>query len=424
MKRLLRAVRRALATPLTSCGLVVMPSLLMAGCGSGTTGTLYDFAENFPIADTLVETKLVDFGTPEARSFMMEGWHSLDERWNGRVPFVWGMGNRSVMELTVTDPRPLDLIFECRPFPANSLREDAEILEQAVTVVVNDLTAGTVRLREGFNLYSVSVPREALVPGRNRVEFRYAFSPKEAGLLRGRGVALPLTVAWGRLWFHEAHALGVPSAFSGDDRRLVLPAYTRVDYFLHAPPGSVLRLDRLEAWSTSSAEKAAVLEIRVHADGSEDDTIFEVPVSSLRQSLPLPLPAGAVDTRRRISFFVRPDASDRGMSGLTLYSPALVIPRSRKVQDVKEPLARVSSPVDLPDPESGRPNVLIYLIDTLRADHVGAYGYSLDTSPSLDALARDGILFANAIAQSSWTRASVASIFTGLHPRSHAVNGR
>ena len=122
MKRLLRAVRRALATPFTYCGLVVMPSLLIAGCGSGTAGTVYDFAENFPLADTLVETKLVDFGTPEARSFMMEGWHSLDERWSGRVPFVWGMGNRSVMELTVTDPRPLDLIFECRPFPANSLR--------------------------------------------------------------------------------------------------------------------------------------------------------------------------------------------------------------------------------------------------------------------------------------------------------------
>ena len=82
-----------------------------------------------------------------------------------------------------------------------------------------------------------------------------------------------------------------------------------------------------------------MLEVRVHADGSEDDTILEVPASSLRQSLPLPLPAGAEDTRRRVSFFVRPAASDRGMSGLTLYSPALVVPKSRKAQKVEELVA-------------------------------------------------------------------------------------
>jgi len=69
------------------------------------------------------------------------------------------------------------------------------------------------------------------------------------------------------------------------------------------------------------------------------------------------------------------------------------------------------------------PNVLVLLIDTLRADRLGVYGASPSPSPNLDRLARDGLVFDQAIAQSSWTMPSVASIFTGLHPRSHGVVG-
>jgi arylsulfatase A-like enzyme len=64
-------------------------------------------------------------------------------------------------------------------------------------------------------------------------------------------------------------------------------------------------------------------------------------------------------------------------------------------------------------------NVVLISVDTLRADHVAAYGYSRPITPNIDALARRGVLFENAIAQSSWTRPAHMSIFTGLHPREH-----
>jgi arylsulfatase A-like enzyme len=70
------------------------------------------------------------------------------------------------------------------------------------------------------------------------------------------------------------------------------------------------------------------------------------------------------------------------------------------------------------------PNLVVYLIDTLRADHVGCYGYGRDVTPAIDAFAREAVLFENAIAQSSWTRASVASLFTGLWPPAHGANRR
>jgi arylsulfatase A-like enzyme len=67
------------------------------------------------------------------------------------------------------------------------------------------------------------------------------------------------------------------------------------------------------------------------------------------------------------------------------------------------------------------PNVVYFLVDTLRADRVGAYGCPRDTSPSVDALASRGTLFELAIAQANLTVVSVSSIFTSLYPLSHGV---
>jgi len=69
----------------------------------------------------------------------------------------------------------------------------------------------------------------------------------------------------------------------------------------------------------------------------------------------------------------------------------------------------------------GRPNVVLVVIDTLRADRLGGYGFGEATSPAFDALAARGVLFETVLAPSSWTRTSIASLVTGLHPRSLGI---
>lgn len=66
-----------------------------------------------------------------------------------------------------------------------------------------------------------------------------------------------------------------------------------------------------------------------------------------------------------------------------------------------------------------RPNIILICLDTLRADHLGCYGYDRNTSPNIDRLVTEGVLFERAIAPSSWTVPSHASMFTGLHPSVH-----
>ncbi|HVT16100.1 MAG TPA: sulfatase [Thermoanaerobaculia bacterium] len=61
-------------------------------------------------------------------------------------------------------------------------------------------------------------------------------------------------------------------------------------------------------------------------------------------------------------------------------------------------------------------NVVFILVDTLRADHLGVYGYRRATSPALDALARESLLFGNARSQSSCTFPSVNSMLTSRYP--------
>ncbi len=65
------------------------------------------------------------------------------------------------------------------------------------------------------------------------------------------------------------------------------------------------------------------------------------------------------------------------------------------------------------------PLVVLYLVDTLRADHTTPYGYERDTTPALQKLSREAVLFEAAIAHASWTKPSVASLFTSTLPGRH-----
>jgi arylsulfatase A-like enzyme len=76
----------------------------------------------------------------------------------------------------------------------------------------------------------------------------------------------------------------------------------------------------------------------------------------------------------------------------------------------------------LPAPVAGAPNVLLVVLDTVRADALSSYGYDRPTTPNIDALAARGVRFADAYAAGSWTLPSHASLFTGRWP--HELSAR
>jgi arylsulfatase A-like enzyme len=79
-----------------------------------------------------------------------------------------------------------------------------------------------------------------------------------------------------------------------------------------------------------------------------------------------------------------------------------------------------AAPITVVRPDA--PDVLVVVLDTVRADHLGAYGYARATSPHFDALAHEGTLFLDAVSPATWSLPSHASLFTGRFPSSHGAH--
>lgn len=96
---------------------------------------------------------------------------------------------------------------------------------------------------------------------------------------------------------------------------------------------------------------------------------------------------------------------------------------------VAMPLVAGGSPA-LPEPTGPTgtpprqaPDVVVVVLDTVRASNVSAYGYDRSTTPTFDRLAAEGVLFLEATAPSTWSLPSHASLFTGLFPSGHGAHG-
>jgi arylsulfatase A-like enzyme len=102
------------------------------------------------------------------------------------------------------------------------------------------------------------------------------------------------------------------------------------------------------------------------------------------------------------------------LAGVLLLVVAAAVPRlglgSRPAEDAVRPGA------------SDRPNVVLVVVDTLRRDHVGAYGYGRPTSPRIDRLASEGTIYERAFSTAPWTLPAHASLFTGLYTSTHQTD--
>ncbi len=185
---------------------------------------------------------------------------------------------------------------------------------------------------------------------------------------------------------------------------LFLPAGARVEYLLFAEPESSLRAE-----SVMLRGRSARLEVLLETDSEGEERL-----ATLRRSQDKLAVSLRLDSRTpvRLSLHSLVDDAEPG-NGIVLVKPTLSAPGAAR------DLPRTSVVGTPPS----RPNVLIYLVDTLRADRLGCFGYPKPTTPNIDRFADSASLYLNAIGQSSWTKASVASIFTGLWPPAHGAIG-
>ncbi|HKH48360.1 MAG TPA: sulfatase [Thermoanaerobaculia bacterium] len=352
---------------------------------------VHSLATELPAAELHREIGTIDFGTAEARPFLVDGWYQ-NEGGGARPTIVWSRGRSSALEIWLAAPRPLRAEIRCAPF------EPPDGQPQVVTVELNGQQAGALSLKPRLNDYTIELPVAAQVSGRNRLLFRYR---KETRFDRRH-----LAVSWDLLRLRPGRPspAGLPRAeqrTGGKATALFIPVGSEATFYFPVEETGTFSIDGVRV--QGSGGKLLVIARR---DGGAEEVLETIEGSRGPRSLELP---GQGSRLVEIALRAVP-GSAAATGGFQLLAPAV---RTLEIQRTAAAGASGSGGTE-------RPNVIIYLVDTLRADHVGTYGGG-SLTPNIDAFARDATVFENTVAQAPWTKPSVAAIFTGRGPLSHGV---
>jgi choline-sulfatase len=392
---------------------LVLSTLLgpLAGCGRGrlpevSKVTVRDLTADLDLAEVEQEPGLIDLGTPEARGFLRKGW-SQDEV-AGERTFVWSDGPESEIAFFLAAPRDVPLVLGGEPYPATGGPA------QEIALFLNGKPAGQTVVAPGGEI-RVVLPGRDLRQGANRLVLRYAWtrSPWEetAGKSPDRR---RLAVAWDLLRFETGVDKGARVRAAGD--RLAIPFGSRLAVSLRLPARAELSLKDLR----SRNDESGTLRVSLQPAGGAEREVARLSSPSGAVAIELGNPRAEL---ARVSLTALADKPGGPPGrGLLLRRPVLAAPRPAAVGDTAA--TRTPAPPKPLAPRHRPRNVIIYLVDALRADHLGCYGYSRPVSPRIDAFARQATLFRHAVAQCSWTRPSVTTVLTGLLPRTHNVHGR
>ncbi|MBW2686518.1 MAG: sulfatase [Deltaproteobacteria bacterium] len=360
------------------------PAPAVAPAPDGTT-TYEDLLALLHLADVYDPAGLfIDFGTTARLKYTIGNWNS---GWQGESreggARVSTFGKTARLYLPAASKQPMRLRFRAKPYATGAL-----------IVYVNGKTAGEARVSQGDGFREIVIPisETDIRRGENSIMLR---ATKTAQV---RGKARSLAVDWLRFEPSTAEGSAEPrrvavdqvSAGGVDRRAIVLAPRAHVDWFVEVPEGGTLVFG-----SSIGSQSAGALALSVSSDGSAGiSKRIDIGASWNDQQISLEQLTGEI---ARLRF------RNEGVTDLAV-SDVRVVRRMGEVSTIDEP-AR---------------NVIVLLIDTLRASKVHAYYPKTRVkTPTIDAFALQGTLFERSQSPENWTKPAVASVLTSLHPATH-----
>lgn len=383
----------------TACSLVCIFGTLV-GCSpvSEKSEPINLISDRTPVEFQWEEAS-VDFATWGARRHLAAGWNPPSYE-QPRI-FTWSRGEQSEIEFDLVAARDLDFVLNCRALPARGMPP------QEIALLIGDDEVGRIFPGQNFAEFSVRLPREKLRAGRNSIVLRYAWarSPKSLGDSKDWR---RLAIAVKEFKIRGAHQSTSPTVDGNDS--LTLPPGSAVQWALSVNSGASL----LGQWMDDRSADGTIVVSLVQDIGTE----FEITRWSVGDRLSIRFPE-EIRGPARLTLRHLPGEASNG----PLVLQSLVLNNPKSTHAVEGSPQQSTALFHGPD-KTDRFNVVIYLVDALRADHLGVYGYQRDVSPRVDAFAEESLVFDQAWANSSWTRPAVASILTGLRPEVHKTNRR
>lgn len=333
----------------------------------------------------------IDFGTPSQRAFTFGNWNTgwLKEGADGETTYA-RVGLRGRIYFNADEKRAHRVRIRMK---SNGTR--------AMTAYINNSMGPSIQLGDGFREYDFTLPADKVKVGENYLLLVFGGTQP----LAGEDVAA--SVDWMRIapvdafsdedYLAPAHDTRVSAVrLEGETKRAYIarrPLETRL--YVDVPEGGKL------AFSLGfEGEGSAPALVRVQTDAHPAETVFEGEAKGAFSDHLIDLSkfGGHI---ARIDFI----APGSGAGRVAFAEPRLMVESPEIIRATKTPK-----------------NVVVLLIDTLRADRLKPYTPSSRVkTPMLDEIAEKGTVFEWGLSVENWTKPSVASLLTGLFPQTHGA---
>lgn len=394
-----------------------------AGCRQSERAVVYDLVRAAPSADAEFPWEYLAFGTLAARPFQEKGFE--------RAPAEPFSDSHAAVRL-----KPQVLLRWREPAPRLAVLDAAPVPGAAgasASVHLNGKSIGRLVLEDGRRRYAFPLPAEAQRSGGNRfqLEFDLPRAARTAATAAAPEAALPArlySLSVGLAGDADLEWLGrdgAPPALGigqGPKSRAIVQAGPSAIRFAFRPP------DRAELRFTPdlhprarTAGASAVFAVAVEDGSGAEREIWRGRVAAADRApdevvLELPGPADGPTT---LVLRVTPDGGRRPAWGL--WQGLRVLGDRRSVvadePDAQTPPGNADSrPVGL-----GDASVLLIILDAAGARHFSCYGYGRRTTPEIDRIASEGVVYERAYTPAVFTRSTMASVWTSQNPDQHRV---
>ncbi len=388
--------------------------LFVVSCRTRTSNRVeIDLTQRLVYAEKSSDVQEITFGTKDAKKHDFSGWSDPEKDQEG--PFQWATSLNPSFTFRAREQRPLYLHVKMKSF-----------FENPAEVFVNSRRVSRILVNPHQNEYTIAMPAGVVSIPSNTVAFQFAELRSPESGADTRKLAAAAYQAWitPSRYFSEPQKgefLTVDRVRVGTKRipALILQSGGTIDYLERLNRSSVLRFGYLYRPSQSDGgAHIASFSVLLEKDGAPGTMILQKVVSQKStEFFRLPLSAWIPensDSIYRIRFQVTRDSIGRAQTAWL--QPVLETDgRERKeapeVREHAEMLRRTNKDA----------NVVVILLDAARADHFGCYGYGRNTTPIVDGLAKESLLFRRAYTDAVYTLASTASLMTGLYPEHHRI---
>lgn len=373
---------------------------------------VYDLAERLAVADRWSTREVVLFGTPSAEPYLREGFYT-EAGGAASERFLWSKGEAE-LALAFAAPASRAAVLDVRPFEG--------VRGQRVEVALNGTAVESFALNDGRHRYLVRLPAAAQRAGENRLRFVFAqtASPGNADKRNLAAAFHSLTVGSSddaTLADLLGRGAPAPSAAAVDggvpEIEQVGPSVLR--FALRLPAGAELRFTPALHREAVAADGAAALRVTVEGEQGGERELWSRVLrarDAAAREVTVALPGRAGDVVRlalytggaRYAWSVwkapRVLGTDTGPAG-----------RAYAAADAAKGAAVARQADGL--------NVVLLVLDAARAQEFGCYGYGRATTPEIDRIAAEGVVFERAFTPAVYTLGAMSSVWTSQHPDRH-----